>query len=473
MSGTTQEDARCITTARRQQWYNVMRMFQSLGDRLQNVFDGLKGRGRLTEAEVKTALREVRVALLEADVNLEVAREFTERVQEKATGSETLLSLQPDQRVIAIVHEELIETLGGKTAQPELRADGNVWLMMGLQGAGKTTTSGKLAHKYKSQGRRPLLVAADTQRPAAREQLKVLGRQIGVPVLEVSDGEAPERTKAKIDAYLKHDWRDLVIVDTAGRLQIDESLMDELALLNEALQPTESMLVIDAMTGQQSLPVSQSFDERIGVSGLVLTKLDGDARGGAALSARHVTGKPIYFAGMSEKIDGLDTFHPDRIASRILGMGDVLTLIEKAKVLEEDDDTDSPDPKSLTDFTLQDMLTQMQRMKRIGSFGDILNMIPGAGRMLPKGAEIDEGEIARVEAIISSMTEEERHKPQLLNASRRRRIAAGSGTQVQDVNRLMKNYEGMKKMMKQVAGQQRGGGRRGRGGRRRARRGRR
>jgi len=445
-------------------------MFQSLGDRLQNVFDGLKGRGRLTEAEVKAALREVRVALLEADVNLEVAREFTERVQEKATGSETLLSLQPDQRVIAIVHEEMIDTLGGKTVQPELRSEGNVWLMMGLQGAGKTTTSGKLAHKYKTQGRRPLLVAADTQRPAAREQLKVLGRQIGVPVLEVADGEAPERTKAKIDAYLKHDWRDLVIVDTAGRLQIDEDLMDELARLSEVLEPTEAMLVIDAMTGQQSLPVSRSFDERIGVSGLVLTKLDGDARGGAALSARHVTGKPIYFAGLSEKIDGLDTFHPDRIASRILGMGDVLTLIEKAKVLEEDDDDAPADPKSLTDFTLQDMLTQMQRMKRIGSFGDILNMIPGAGRMLPKGAEIDEGEIARVEAIISSMTEEERRRPQLLNASRRRRIAAGSGTQVQDVNRLMKNYEGMKKMMRQVAGQQRG---RGRGRGRRGRRGRR
>lgn len=432
-------------------------MFQSLGDKLQNVFEGLRGRGRLTEAEVKSALREVRVALLEADVNLEVARDFTERVQEKATGSDTLLSLRPDQRVIAIVQEELEEILGGKSVQPTLNSDGNVWLMMGLQGAGKTTTSGKLAHKYKAQGRRPLLVAADTQRPAAREQLKVLGRQIGVPVLEVSDGEDAERTKAKLDAYLKHDFRDLIIVDTAGRLQIDENLMDELARLNEVLQPTEAMLVIDAMTGQQSLPVARSFDERIGVSGLILTKLDGDARGGAALSARHVTGKPIYFAGMSEKIDGLEAFHPDRIASRILGMGDVLTLIEKAKVLEDDEET-AQDPKNLADFSLQDMLTQMQRIKRMGSFTDILKMVPGASKMLPKGANVDEGEIARVEAIISSMTEKERKKPQLLNASRRKRIAAGSGTQVQDVNRLMKNYEAMKKMMKQMGRQQRGRG---------------
>src|SRR5690554_1043754 len=432
-------------------------MFQSLGDKLQNVFEGLRGRGRLTEAEVKAALREVRVALLEADVNLEVAKEFTERVQEKATGSETLLSLRPDQRVIAIVQEELQEILGGKSVQPTLNSDSNIWLMMGLQGAGKTTTSGKLAHKYKAQGRRPLLVAADTQRPAAREQLKVLGRQIGVPVLEVSDGEDAARTKAKLDAYLKHDFRDLIIVDTAGRLQIDENLMDELARLNEVLQPTESMLVIDAMTGQQSLPVARSFDERIGVSGLILTKLDGDARGGAALSARHVTGKPIFFAGMSEKIDGLEPFHPDRIASRILGMGDVLTLIEKAKVLEEDDEAPT-DPKNLADFSLQDMLTQMQRIKRMGSFTDILKMVPGASKMLPKGANVDEGEIARVEAIISSMTEKERKKPQLLNASRRKRIAAGSGTQVQDVNRLMKNYEAMKKMMKQLGKQQRGRG---------------
>jgi signal recognition particle subunit SRP54 len=423
-------------------------MFESLGDRLQGVFDSLRGRGRLTEAEVKVALREVRVALLEADVNLEVAREFTKRVQEKAIGSDTLMSLQPDQRVISIVHDELVELLGGKAAQPSLKNEANVWMLLGLQGAGKTTTAGKLAYKYKSQGRRPLLVAADTQRPAAREQLRILGAQIGVPVLEVEDDETPARTQARLQEFLKRDFRDLVIVDTAGRLQIDEALMDAVADLKAAVAPNETMLVIDSMTGQQSLPVAQAFDARVGISGLIMTKLDGDARGGAALSAKHVTGKPIYFAGMSEKIDGLEPFHPDRVAGRILGMGDVLTLIEKAKVLEGDDEDA---PATLKDFSLQDMLTQMRKIKRMGSFTDILKMVPGASKMMPPGAQIDEGEIGRIEAIISSMTERERRQPKLLNASRRKRIAAGSGTSVQDVNRLMKNYEGMKKMMKQFS----------------------
>lgn len=433
-------------------------MFQSLGDRLQSVFDGLRGRGKLSEADVKAALREVRVALLEADVNLEVAKAFTARVQERAVGSETLLSLNPDQRVIAIVHEELKATLGGASVQPNLRNDGNVWLLMGLQGAGKTTTAGKLAYKYKSQGRRPLLVAADTQRPAAREQLKVLGRQIGVPVLEVADGEAVGTTKARLDAALKQDFRDLVIVDTAGRLQIDEALMGELAALAEAVAPTERMLVVDAMTGQQSLPVARTFDERVGVTGLILSKLDGDARGGAALSAKHVTGKPIYFAGMSEKIDGLEAFHPERVAGRILGMGDVLTLIEKAKALESDDD-ELAGPRKLSDFSLQDMLTQMRRIKQMGSVTDVLKMIPGASKMLPAGVDIDEREIARVEAIISSMTERERRDPRLLNASRRKRIARGSGTTVQDVNWLMRTYDDMKQMMKRMGKrpQKRGG----------------
>jgi signal recognition particle subunit SRP54 len=424
-------------------------MFQNLGDRLQAAFDSLRGRGKLSEADVKAVLREVRVALLEADVNLEVARDLTKRVQEKAIGSETLLSLNPDQRVIAIVHEELREVLGGSVTHPQLRNDGNVWLLMGLQGAGKTTTAGKLAYKYKAQGRRPLLVAADTQRPAARDQLKVLGRQVGVPVLEVADGERPEQTKARLQAALRADFRDLVIVDTAGRLQIDEALMDELAELRDALQPTERLLVVDAMTGQQSLPVARTFDERVGVSGLILSKLDGDARGGAALSAKHVTGKPILFAGMSEKLDGLEAFYPDRIAGRILGMGDVLTLIEKAKRLEGDDEADAG-PKKLSDFSLQDMLVQMRKLKQMGSFSDVLKMIPGASKMLPAGAEVDEREIGRVEAIISSMTEAERRDPRVLNASRRKRIARGSGTTVQDVNRLMKTYDEMKTMMKRM-----------------------
>ncbi|MFO7544651.1 MAG: signal recognition particle protein [Trueperaceae bacterium] len=438
-------------------------MFQSLGDRLQSVFDGLRGRGRLSEADVKAALREVRVALLEADVNLDVAREFTRRVQEKATGSEVLMSLQPEQRVIAIVHDELVEVLGGKAVQPTLRSEGNVWLLMGLQGAGKTTTAGKLAYKYKAQGRRVLMVAADTQRPAAREQLRTLGQQIGVPVFEVRDGENSKAIEARLREHLRKDFRDLVIVDTAGRLQIDEALMDELSELGELLNPTERILVVDAMTGQQSLPVATAFDERVGVSGLIMTKLDGDARGGAALSAKHVTGKPIYFAGMSEKIDGLEPFHPDRVAGRILGMGDMMTLIEKARTLESDDD--EREMKNLGDFTLQDMLTQMRKIKQMGSFGDIMKMIPGAGKLMPAGADIDEREIGRVEAIISSMTEKERHAPRILNASRRKRIARGSGTTVQDVNRLIKNYEEMRKMMKRMGkrpprhGMQRGLGR--------------
>ncbi len=423
-------------------------MFQSLGDRLQGVFDGLRGRGRLSEADVKAALREVRVALLEADVNLEVARDFTKRVQEKAVGSETLMSLNPDQRVVSIVHDELVEVLGGKAVQPTLRSDRNVWMLMGLQGAGKTTTAGKLAYKYKGQGRRPLLVAADTQRPAAREQLKVLGKQIGVPVFELLDDEKPSAAARRLEAHLQKDFRDLVILDTAGRLQIDEALMEQLVEFRDALGPSERILVVDAMTGQQSLPVANSFDERVGVTGLIMTKLDGDARGGAALSAKHVTGKPIFFAGMSEKIDGLEPFHPDRVAGRILGMGDVLTLIEKAKALEGDDDEN--EIKSLADFSLQDMLTQMRRIKQMGSFTDVLSMIPGANKLMPAGTEIDEREILRVEAIISSMTEHERRKPRVLNASRRKRIARGSGTTVQDVNRLMRNYEEMRKMMKRM-----------------------
>lgn len=435
-------------------------MFQSLGDRLQSVFEGLRGRGRLTEADVKAALREVRVALLEADVNLEVAREFTNRVQEKAIGSDVLMSLQPDQRVIAIVHEELQEVLGGKAVLPTLKSDGNIWLLMGLQGAGKTTTAGKLAYRYKSQGRRVLLVAADTQRPAAREQLKVLGDQIGVPVFEVHDGEEPAAIAARLKAHLQKDFRDLVIVDTAGRLQVDEALMAELSDLGQRIAPSEKILVVDAMTGQQSLPVATAFDSQVGVTGLIMTKLDGDARGGAALSAKHVTGKPIYYAGMSEKIDGLEPFHPDRVAGRILGMGDVLTLIEKARALEGDDD--ETEMRNLGDFSLQDMLTQMRRIKQMGSFTDVLKMIPGANKIVPAGTNIDEREIGRVEAIISSMTDVERRTPRVLNASRRKRIARGSGTTVQDVNRLINNYEEMRKLMKRMGKRPpRGGGRAG------------
>lgn len=429
-------------------------MFQSLGDRLQGVFDSLRGRGRLSEADVKAALREVRVALLEADVNLRVARDLVARVEAKAIGSETLQSLNPDQRVIAIVHQELVEVLGSRAVQPQLRNDGNLWMLVGLQGAGKTTTAGKLAYKYKAQGRRPLLVAADTQRAAAREQLRTLGAQIGVPVIEVADGEGPQAIQARIQSALSSDFRDLVIVDTAGRSQLDEALMNEIGDLAAVLHPSECLLVIDAMTGQQSLPVAESFDARVPVTGLILTKLDGDARGGAALSAREVTGKPIVFAGMSEKIDGLEPFHPDRIANRILGMGDVLTLIEKARALEGEGGEATP--RSLKDFTLADLLVQMKQIKKMGSIGDLLSMIPGANKLMPAGAQVDERELGRVEAIISSMTEAERLQPRLLNASRRKRIAKGSGTTVQDVNRLIKQYDDMRALMKRFG---KGGGR--------------
>ncbi len=423
-------------------------MFDSLGKKLQDIFEGLRGRGKLTENDVKTALREVRVALLEADVNFVVAKDFVAKVQEKAIGEEVLSSLTPGQQVVKIVYDELVETLGGQAQQPTLKQEGNVWFMVGLQGAGKTTTTGKLAAMYKSKGRRPLLIAADTQRPAAREQLKILGQQVGVPVLEVSDNELPSVTKSKLEAYLKTNYHDLVIVDTAGRLQIDESLMDALADLKEHLAPSETFLVVDAMTGQEALNVSKAFDERIGVSGLIMTKLDGDARGGAALSARSVTGKPILFAGVSEKIAGLEPFYPDRIAQRILGMGDVLTLIERAQQA----DIKAFAPKKPGDFDFEDLLEQLKSIQRMGSIGDIVKMIPGLSRALPDDVNVDEKQFKRIEAMISSMTTRERRNPKVIDGQRRRRIAAGSGVSVQELNRLVKMHEQMKDMMRMMKG---------------------
>ncbi len=423
-------------------------MFDSLGKKLQDIFDGLRGRGKLSENDVKAALREVRVALLEADVNFVVAKEFIAKVQEKAIGEEVLNSLTPGQQVVKIVYDELVETLGGQAQQPTLKQEGNVWFMVGLQGAGKTTTTGKLAAMYKSKGRRPLLIAADTQRPAAREQLKILGQQVGVPVLEVSDNELPSATKEKLETYLKSNYHDLVIVDTAGRLQIDESLMDALADLKAFLAPTETFLVVDAMTGQEALNVSKAFDERIGVSGLIITKLDGDARGGAALSARSVTGKPILFAGISEKIAGLEPFYPDRIAQRILGMGDVLTLIERAQQA----DIKAFAPKKPGDFDFEDLLEQLKSIQRMGSIGDIVKMIPGLSRALPDDVNVDDKQFKRIEAMISSMTLRERRNPKMIDGQRRRRIATGSGVTVQELNRLVKMHEQMKDMMRMMKG---------------------
>ncbi|WP_333659612.1 signal recognition particle protein [Meiothermus cerbereus] len=429
-------------------------MFENLSQRIRAAVDKLRGRGRITEADLKATLREIRMSLLDADVNFEVAKNFVNRVQEKTLGQAVLESLTPAEQILSVVYEELVQMLGGEAKQPLLKNEGNLWFMVGLQGSGKTTTSGKLAHFYKSKGRRPLLVAADTQRPAAREQLRILGEKIGVPVLEVADGERPETTRARLQQHLTFDYRDLVIVDTAGRLQIDQALMDELAQLKQVLGPSETLLVVDSMTGQEALNVSKAFDERIGVTGLILTKLDGDARGGAALSARYVTGKPIYFAGVSEKIEGLEPFYPDRLAQRILGMGDLQTLLEKARQAE----LEAPQ-KDLKEITLEDLITQMRQMRKMGSFSEILSMIPGMSRMLPPGFSVDEKQINRMEAIVLSMTPKERRDPRILNASRRKRIAAGSGTTVQEVNRLIKTFEDTKQMLKTLAKQQNRGGR--------------
>ncbi|WP_299428553.1 signal recognition particle protein [uncultured Meiothermus sp.] len=429
-------------------------MFETLSQRIRAAVDKLRGRGRITEADLKATLREIRMSLLEADVNFEVAKSFVNAVQEKTLGQAVLESLTPAEQILSVVYEELVQMLGGEATQPVLKNEGNLWFMVGLQGSGKTTTTGKLAQFYKSKGRRPLLVAADTQRPAARDQLRILGEKIGVPVLEVADNERPETTRSRLQQHLTFDYRDLVIVDTAGRLQIDQTLMDELAGLKQVLGPSETLLVVDSMTGQEALNVSRTFDERIGVSGLILTKLDGDARGGAALSARHVTGKPIFFAGISEKIEGLEPFYPDRLAQRILGMGDLQTLLEKARAAELEGSQ-----KDLKEITLEDLITQMRQMRKMGSFTEILGMIPGMSRMLPAGFSVDEKQVNRMEAIVLSMTIKERRNPKVLNASRRKRIAAGSGTSVQEVNRLIKTFEDSKQMMKTLTKQQQKGGR--------------
>ncbi|WP_038042309.1 signal recognition particle protein [Thermus tengchongensis] len=420
-------------------------MFAKLAGRLQEAIDRLRGRGRITEEDLKATLREIRRALMEADVNLEVAKAFVESVREKSLGQKVLESLTPAEVVLATVYEALKEALGGEPRFPTLKNQ-NLWFLVGLQGSGKTTTAAKLALFYKGKGRRPLLVAADTQRPAAREQLRILGEKIGVPVLEVQDGESFESIRRRVEERARQEVRDLILVDTAGRLQIDEPLMAELARLKEAMNPDEVLLVLDAMTGQEALSVAKAFDERVGVTGLILTKLDGDARGGAALSARHVTGKPIYFAGVSERPEGLEPFYPDRLASRILGMGDVATLAEKVRAAGLEAET----PKSAKELTLEDFLKQMQNLKRLGSFSEILAMLPGVGKALPAGLQVDDKAIKRLEAIVLSMTPEERKDPRILNASRRKRIARGSGTSVQEINRFIKAFEETKALMKSL-----------------------
>lgn len=429
-------------------------MFVTLSDRLQDIFKTLRGRGRLSENDVRDAMREVRTALLEADVEYSVVRGFVSRVRERAVGADVARSLTPGQQVVKIVHEELIETLG---KPGRLALSGNpphVILLLGLQGSGKTTTAAKLALHLQKQGQRPYLIAADTQRPAAIDQLQVLGEQIGVPVYaESPDQPTPNIVQNGIQAASRA-AASAIIIDTAGRLQIDVELMAELRKVRDRAKPVETLLVADSMTGQEAVNIARGFNDQIGISGLILTKVDGDARGGAAISMREVTGVPIKFLGTGEKLDGLEVFHPDRLASRILGMGDVMTLIERAEALDMDAEKAAELGEKLVtaSFTLEDFREQLQQMKKMGPLSDLMGMMPGmaqAARQI-KQDDVDK-QLRRVEAIIDSMTPLERRKPKLLNASRRKRIASGSGTSVQEVNQTLRQFEQMQKMMKKLS----------------------
>jgi signal recognition particle subunit SRP54 len=429
-------------------------MFESLSDRLQNVFEQLGRKGKLTEDDVNTALREVRMALLEADVNLKVTKDFISRVKERAIGAEVQKSLKPSQQVVKIVHEELIDTLG----QPgRLNLSGptpRVIMLVGLQGSGKTTTAAKLALMLRREGRRPFLVAGDTYRPAAVEQLVTLAKQLDIPYHQEGIAAAPPDICARGVLEAQKTNATVAILDTAGRLQIDDEMMHELEAIRDRTQPAEVLLVADAMTGQEAVRIAEGFNQQVGLTGLILTKVDGDARGGAAISMRAVTGVPIKFIGTGEKVDALETFYPDRLASRILGMGDVLTLIERAEQEFDEEEARRLQRKMLrNEFTLEDFLKQLQKVRRMGSIGQILDMLPGMGRLrqqLDINNEDAQKQLGKVEAIIYSMTPSERRNPRVLNASRKRRVAAGSGTSVQDINALLKQFHEMQRMMKMI-----------------------
>ncbi len=433
--------------------------FEGLSEKLAASFKKLRNKGKLSEADVKDAMREVRLALLEADVNYKVAKDFSNRVVEAAVGAKVMESLTPAQMVIKIVKEELAAVMGGEaTGLARANHPPCVILMCGLQGSGKTTHSAKLAKMLKSQGRRPMLVACDIYRPAAIDQLKVVGERAGVPVFEMGT-ENPVKIAQAAIAHAKDHGNDYVILDTAGRLHIDEQLMAELEEIKATTAPAEILLVVDAMTGQDAVNVASSFDEALGITGVILTKLDGDTRGGAAISVRAVTGKPIKFAGTGEKLDDLEVFHPDRMASRILGMGDVMSLIEKAEQQISDKQAEELARKMKEDrFDLNDLLDQFRQIQKMGDIKSMLGMIPGMGKQL-KDVDIDPRQFARIEAIILSMTPAEREKPAIINPSRKRRIAAGCGQRVEDVNRLLKQYESMRQMMKQLKKMSKKGGR--------------
>ena len=432
--------------------------FEGLSEKLQNAFKKLTGKGKLSEQNIKDAMREVRMALLEADVNYLVVKDFIKKVTERCVGTEILSSLNAGQQVIKVVNDELTQLMGGSNARltwsPSVPT---IYMLCGLQGAGKTTMAAKLAGYLTKQGKKPMLAACDIYRPAAIKQLQVVGEQVGVPVFEKGT-QNPVLTAKEAVEYARYYGRDVLIIDTAGRLHIDEALMQELADVKSAVRPQEILLVVDAMTGQDAVNVAKSFDEKLSIDGVIVTKLDSDTRGGAALSVRAVTGKPIKFAGTGEKLGDIEPFHPERMASRILGMGDILTLIEKATATAEADalaKLEKKGKKNPADFDLDDFLDQMRQIKKMGPLQNVLGMLPGIGSKL-KGVEVDDNALKKPEAIISSMTRKERKNPAILNASRRKRIAAGAGVTVQDVNALIRQFEQMQKMLKQMMGNKRG-----------------
>ena len=429
-------------------------MLESLTEKLTGALKRFRSKGKLTEADVKEGMREVKLALLEADVNFKVVKEFVKNVTERAVGETVLESLLPAQQIVKIVNEELVALMGGEAPKLEIASrPPTVVMMVGLQGAGKTTHAAKIAAMYKKKGKNPLLVACDVYRPAAIDQLKIVGETVGVPVFSLGDKVSPVKIAREGVAHAKKNGYDLVFVDTAGRLQIDEVLMKELSDIKKEVEPTEILLTVDAMTGQEAVNVAKAFDELLDVTGVVLTKMDGDARGGAALSVRYVTGKPIKFIGTGEKLDMIELFHPDRMASRILGMGDVLSLIEKAEAAFDQKKAEEMERKMRdATFTLDDFLEQLHALKKMGNLEQLLSMLPGVKPGALKDINMDEAQTARVEAIVLSMTKKERTNPDIINGSRRRRIARGSGTSVEDVNRLLKQFDQMKKMMKQFSG---------------------
>ena len=426
--------------------------FEGLADKLANSFKRLKSKGKLTEADVREAMREVRLALLEADVNYKVAKDFTNTVTERAIGTQVMESLTPGQMVVKIVDEELTNLMGGEEARIATPPKPpTIIMMVGLQGAGKTTHAAKLAKHFKSKGNRPMLVACDIYRPAAIKQLQVVGEQAGVPVFEKGN-QAPVKTCEEAIRYARDYGHDIMIIDTAGRLQIDEELMNELREIKEKVGPHEILLVVDSMTGQEAVNVAKTFDEMLEINGVILTKLDGDTRGGAALSIRAVTGKPIKFVGVGEKLDNLEVFHTDRMASRILGMGDVLTLIEDAQSKIDEKAAEEAAQKILQNkFDLNDLLNQFAQVRKMGPLKSVISKLPGMDKQL-KDVDVDDRQMDRMEAIILSMTEKERQKPDIINPSRKRRIAAGSGMKVEDVNRLLKQFETTQKLMRQMRG---------------------